>query len=320
MRGPWRASEGSAEHPGAGGEGRVRRLVPHRRAGRRPRRRRGEQARVSGGQGALPDDGLDLQPAILAQGDRIPHLHHPFFNDDMGEARVVDLQGRRRRWHLGGRACSASPGRPAGTRCCSPQGGSRATRCSPSPRRGGRASCTRALRISGWRTSLRMEPCSRRRSSSAASSFSLPRGERSSPRSPGETGQLRGPGLERGQHPLLRERSRGPGEGRDAHPAGVDAVPAVGPERCANPRAGSPQDLSPDGRSALVAAQDRRTLTTLPIGPDRADRCRRTGWRSVLHGGFGMECACSRPAGPRRTPTTGSSSFGWLRPDASTCP
>ena len=34
--------------------------------------------------------------------------------------------------------------------------------------------------------------------------------------------------------------------------------------------AGSPQDLSPDGRSALVAAQDRRTLTTLPIGPGQS--------------------------------------------------
>ena len=38
-----------------------------------------------------------------------------------------------------------------------------------------------------------------------------------------------------------------------------DAAQILGP--------GSPQDLSPDGRSALVAMQDRRMLTALPIGP-----------------------------------------------------
>ncbi|HUM13080.1 MAG TPA: protein kinase [Myxococcaceae bacterium] len=217
-------------------------------------------------------------PRFSPGGDRIAFLHHPFFNDDMGEARVVDLQGHSTAltprwprvlglaWSPDGSEVLFTAGRIIRNRvvAVSEEGRSRELYASPADLRledvapDGTVLATEQLErselglmfadraeqsILTWGTWANFVA---RVSNETTILFS-----ESVPVSP-----------EKGEAPtqpvwtLLRRSDR-------------NAAQILG--------VGSPLDLSPDGRSALVVLQDRRTLNTIPIGPGQSKAIRTHG-------------------------------------------
>jgi len=210
-------------------------------------------------------------PRFSPGGDRIAFLHHPFFNDDMGEARVVDLQGLSKAlaprwprvlglaWSPDGSEVLFTAGRLARNTllAVSEEGRTRELYVSPAD--------LRLEDVAPDGTVLATEQLER----SELGLSSVGRPEQSTltwgnwanfvARISDEGNVLFSESVpvapEKGEMPtqpvwtLLRRSDR-------------NAAQILGP--------GSPLDLSPDGRSALVAAQDRRTLTALPIGPGQS--------------------------------------------------
>ena len=211
-------------------------------------------------------------PRFSPSGDRIAFLHHPLFNDDMGEPMVVDLGGQSKalgpRWprilglawspdgsevlftagHTGRNVLVAVSGEgqvrelyasPADLRLedVAPDGTVLATEQIERSEVGfGSAGqgeqSTFTFTWGNWATSV----------ARVSDQGSVLFGENAP--LPPEHGLETQPVLT-----LLRRSDR-------------NAAQILGP--------GSPLDLSPDGRWALVIAPDRRTLTALPVGPGQS--------------------------------------------------
>ena len=217
-------------------------------------------------------------PRFSPKGDRIAFLHHPFFNDDMGEPRVVDLQGHSKaltpRWsRVLGLAWS-----PDGLEVLFTAGGiARNTLVAVSEE--GRS---RELYVSP--ADLRLDDVSPDGTVLATEQL-----ERS------ELGLIR---ADRTEETILTWGTWANFAARVSNEATIlfsESAP-VPPEKDQGPAqpvwtlfrradrnaaqilgAGSPLDLSPDGRSALVEAQDRVTLSTIPIGPGESRAYRTEG-------------------------------------------
>ncbi len=212
-------------------------------------------------------NGWISNPRFSPRGDRIAFLHHPFFLDDMGEPRVVDLRGESRalgrRWPRAlGLAWS-----PDGAEVLFTAGtGARNTLVGVSG--DGRS---RILYVSP--SDLRIEDVARDGTVLATeqverSELGLVRDGRTDP-VPLTWGNWAnfvavvsndGSVLSSETAPVIPERGDGPQpvwtllRRLDRSAAQILGV-------------GSAVDLSPDGRSALVLSIDRHMLTALPVGP-----------------------------------------------------
>ena len=207
-------------------------------------------------------------PRFSPGGDQIAFLHHPFFSDDMGEARVVDLQGRSKAlaprwprvlglaWSPDGSEVLFTAGRIARNTlvAVSEEGKTRELYVSPADLRledvapDGTVLVTEQLE----RSELVLTTAGRAEQSTLTWGNWANYVARVSDEGNVLFSESVPVAPEKGEMPtqpaltLLRRWDR-------------NAAQILG--------AGSPQDLSPDGRSALVSAQDRRVLSALPIGP-----------------------------------------------------
>ncbi|HZJ53842.1 MAG TPA: protein kinase [Myxococcaceae bacterium] len=214
-------------------------------------------------------------PRFSPSGDRIAFLHHPLFNDDMGEPMVVDLNGQSKsltpRWpRVLGLAWSPDGSEVLFTAgqvqrnvlvAVSTEGRVRELYASPADLRlediapDGSVLATEQIERSelGFSTAGQGEQ----------STFTFTWGNWA-------TAVARvsdqGSALVGENAPLPPEQGQGP----------LPTQPVLAllrrPDRNAAQilGSGSPLDLSPDGRWALVIEPDRRTLTALPIGPGQS--------------------------------------------------
>ena len=122
-------------------------------------------------------------PRFSPRGDRIAFLHHPFFYDDMGEPRVVDLQGKGRALVPAWPRVLGLAWTPDASEVLFTAGGAQRNQLVAVTEAGAsRISLREPRGFSGWRTSLRTAPCSSPSSSSAASSDSASSDSRSNRR------------------------------------------------------------------------------------------------------------------------------------------
>jgi hypothetical protein len=210
-------------------------------------------------------------PRFSPAGDRIAFLHHPLFNDDMGEPIVVDLQGQSKvlaprwprvlglAWSPDGSEVLFTAGRITRNVLVAVSGEGRVRELYASP------ADLRVDDVSPDGTVLATEQLER-----SEVGFS-------------SAGQKEQPTLTWGN--WANAVARVSDEGTVLFSESAPVTPEKGPMpttpvwallRRSDRNAaqilgtGSPYDLSPDGRSALVVALDRRTLTALPIGPGQS--------------------------------------------------